>query len=178
MVDSAGRVVWSGLETLAFPVADPETDQPARKRPWAVADNVEPTGLWLFWLEMLDMVWGPRWQLRYNRHNGTTWAQEEPITLPPDVGDTDPRVQDDVFATFHATDQSLWLFWSRRMPTGTPEQTRWQIAYRVKSTLTVDDSGWSEVRTLPAASLDEETREPYALVRADGNLDILPMRWS
>ena len=52
----------------------------ARRQPWAVLDNTN--GLWLFWLELV----GTRWQLKYNRHDGTAWASAAGSSFPLDAG--------------------------------------------------------------------------------------------
>jgi phage tail-like protein len=160
---------WSVAASLVFP-GDPDP-VPQRKRPWAIVENGGPVGLWLFWLEAT----ADGWRVRYNRHDGTNWMLAAPVEFPPEVGDVDPRVQDDLFVTIRPADSSLWLFWARQQPGGGPGQTRWQIAYRVKANLTADDSGWSDVRTLPDAPVGSDAREPFALVNGAGNLELF---WS
>ena len=160
--------VWSAIAPFTLPIGELASSQPQRQRPWAVVDDADPAGLWLFWRE--ETATG--WQLRYNRHDGANWALDMPITFPLDVGDADPQVQDDLFVAFRAADQSLWVFWARQIPTGLPDQTRWQIAYRVKGNLTLDETGWSEVRTLPDAPLDSDEREPAVVVNEAGNLEL------
>jgi phage tail-like protein len=161
--------VWSVVETFLPPEGDPTV---SRRKPAAVADNTG--GLWLFWLERQ----GNRWVLKYNRHNSTTWQVNPSPTFPLDGG-ADPRVLDDVFALFHATDatQRLWVFWGRQDAAAVPGQTRWTVAYRVKAglnpTVTAD---WSTIRTLAkAAGNDDHDRAPSGLVLANRNVELF---WS
>lgn len=170
---------WSSIATLTKD--PPEAPKTERRQPWAVVDNAD--GLWLFWLEKV----GTRWQLKYNRHDDPDWDAESASnflksanSFPLDDGE-DPRVESDLFALFHLhpTDatQRLWVFWARKEPTGEPNQTRWQIAYRVKQGLDPSASDWSEVHTLPKEppNADYHDREPAALVDADGNIELF---WS
>ena len=162
---SAGQ--WSSIATYPDPETDPGTD---RRRPWAVVDRAG--GLWLFWLERV----GVQWRLKYNRYDGTTWELGTAGDFPPDLG-VDPRVEDDLYVLSHPTDltQSLWLFWARRVPTGEPGQTQWQIAYRVKQGIAPAVSDWTPVRTLPKVETGYHDREPAALVDGDGNVELF---WS
>jgi len=155
---------WSPVET--FPQAGPDARQPC-----ALTD--ESGQLWLFWVE-LD---GGRWQVRYNVRTHGDWAQGVPWTMPPHGAD-DPRVEGDLFALAQPWDpqRKLWLFWIRREPAATPGQTRWRIVYRFKAGLNPGNSGdWSELRTLPTPNLDHDDREPSALARADGSIELF---WS
>ncbi len=138
------------------------------RQPWAVADN--EGGLWLFWLERV----GTRWQLKYNRHDGTAWLTSA-RGFPLDNG-TDPRVESDLFVLFHPTDptQRLWVFWARKGSIA-PEQSRWQIAYRVKQGLDPTASDWGVVRTLPNGTPKADDREPAVLAATDGNIELF---WS
>jgi hypothetical protein len=158
--------VWSAIESSA-PFADTTNE---RKTPWSVVDNAG--GLWLFWLERV----GTRWQMKYNRHDGTAWELAPAASSPLDAGE-DPRVESDLYVLFHPTDasQSLWAFWARKVPTGAPEQTRWSVAYRVKGGIDPSVSDWSQIRTLPQAAPDDNDREPAAIISADGNIEIF---WS
>jgi hypothetical protein len=151
---------WSSIDT--FP--DSGID---RRRPWAVADNLG--GLWLFWLEQV----GTEWRLKYNRHDGLTWSAS-PQDFPVEG---DPKVESNLFVLFHPSDatQPLWVFWSRKAPTGEPNQTRWQIAYRVKQSLDPAAADWRVVRTLPKETPDVDDREPAALIAAAGNVELF---WS
>lgn len=155
---------WSTVETFA----DPETE---RNKPWAVVDDIG--GLWLFWLERV----GAKWQLKYNRHDGTVWELDPAASFPLD-GAEDPRVEGDVFVFFHPTDpnQRIWVFWARQEPTGSPDQTRWTVVYRVKQDIDPSVSDWSVIRTLPKATPnDYHDREPAAIVNVDGNIELF---WS
>jgi hypothetical protein len=127
----------------------------------------------LFWLEFIN----GKPQLKYNRHNGTNWQLADGATFPL-VSGQDPRAVNDVFVFFHPTEatQPLWVFWTRQVPSGQPTQTRWQIAYRVKQGLDpTETSDWSEVRILAWAEEGNDDREPSALVREDGNIELF---WS
>lgn len=159
--------VWSAIETN-----EPFTNTPnERKTPSVVVDNTD--GLWLFWLEKV----GPRWQLQYNRYDGIAWSSV--VSFPLD-GVNDPRVQGAPFVLFHPTDAThrLWVFWARQEPTSEPDQTRWDIAYRVKEDIdpTVT-SDWRPIQLLTKAPPDADygDREPSALVNATGDIELF---WS
>lgn len=150
---------WSTIE----PFVDTETE---RKKPWAVVDHLG--GLWLFWLERV----GGRWQLKYNRHNGTAWELIPAASFPLDAGGGDPRVENDLFVLFHSTDstQSIWVFWARKEPTGET------VFYRAKEGIDPNISDdWSEIRTLPKDTPGYHDREPAAFVNEDGNIELF---WS
>ena len=117
---------------------DPGTE---RRAPATAADNTG--GVWLFWLERLAGIW----QIRYNRHNGTTWQLPSNATFPNDGGAI-PRAEDDLFLLFHPTNttQRLWLFWARHEPNG-----RWTVFYRIKAGLDPAANDWSVVRQVPKA---------------------------
>jgi phage tail-like protein len=155
---------WSAIAPVPF------AGTAARRLPQAVVDNTD--GLWLFWLELA----GSQWVLKYNRHDGTAWASTNGIAFPLDTGN-EPRVNGAPFVIFHPTEttQRLWVFWAREEPTGAPNQTRWRIAYRVKSSLTVAASDWSVIRMLPGGPAESQDREPAALVGTDGNIELF---WS
>jgi phage tail-like protein len=142
-----------------------------RRQPWAVTDT--SNALWLFWTEIIN----GQQQLKYNRHDGTNWQLTNAATFPLVSGE-DPRAVNNVFVVIHPTalTQPLWVFWTRQEPLSDTSQTRWQIAYRVKQGLdpTVT-SDWSEVRTLPWAAAGNDDREPSALVRKDGTIELF---WS
>jgi len=156
--------VWSVIKADE-PFADNTNE---RKKPWAVVDNTG--GLWLFWLEKV----GSRWQMKYNRHNGTTWDTAK--SFPLDAG-VNPRVESDLFVLFHPTNvnQRIWVFWARKEPAGEPDQTRWQVVYRVKQSIDPSASDWGTVRTLPKVTSDHHDREPAAIVAMDGNVELF---WS
>ena len=155
---------FSTIET--FPDTDIE-----RKKPWTIVDNTG--GLWLFWMERE----GNRWQLKYNRHNGTGWELDPAASFPLDAGWKDPRVENDLFVLFHPTDsnQRIWVFWARKEPTADPDQTRWTVAYRVKQGIDQNASDWSEIRTLPKDIPEHQDREPAAIVNGAGNIELF---WS
>jgi phage tail-like protein len=158
---------WSAVQLFI----DDEGD---RRQPWAVTDT--SNGLWLFWIEFID----GRQQLKYNRHSGTDWELQTAATFPL-VSGQDPQAVNDVFVLIHPTNatQPLWVFWARQEPSGVSggaPQTRWQIAYRVKQGLDpMATNDWSEVRTLPWAAPGNDDREPSALVREDGTIELF---WS
>jgi hypothetical protein len=155
---------WSGIEI--FSGTDIE-----RNKPWAVVDNTG--GLWLFWMEKE----GNRWQLKYNRHNGSAWELEPAVSFPLDAGGEYPRVENDLFVLFHPTDlnQRIWVFWARKESAGGPDQTRWAVAYRVKQGIDPNASDWSEIRTLPKDIPEHQDREPAAIVNGAGNIELF---WS
>lgn len=160
---------WSVAARLGAlaPFAD---DDRARRLPWAVTDNGGM--LWLFWLELE----GGRWQLRYNRYDGSAWALATPATFPLDGG-ADPRMEAAPFVLFHPSDanQPLWVFWSRTDPATGVAPRRWRIVYRVKATLDPRLTDWSAIRALPPGPADSEDREPAAIVRPNGDVDLV---WS
>jgi hypothetical protein len=160
---------WSPIALLSA-LAPFASDEIARRLPSAVTDN---TGmLWLFWLELE----GGRWQLRYNRYDGTAWALPAAAAFPLDGG-ADPRVEGAPFLMFHPTDrrQPLWVFWARREPASKPGPQRWRIVYRVKATLDPRAMDWSAIRALPPGPADTEDREPAAMVKANGEVELF---WS
>ncbi len=140
-ISSATRAGGGWSQPATF--GDPATQ---RRAPAAVPDNAG--GTWLFWLEKLAGVW----QVRYNRHDGTTWQLANPATFPLDAGAL-PRAEDDLFVLFHPANatQRLWVFWSRHEPGGPAGQTRWTTFYRIKAGLDPNVSDWSTVRQVPKA---------------------------
>lgn len=157
--------IWSFIDVFKSPA---ETEPlPERKQPCAVADNTD--GLWLFWLERV----GVRWQMKYNRHDGTAWGSA--VTFPLD-GTDDPRVEADTFVLMHPTDATkpLWVFWARQEPVAEPGQTRWTIGYRTKGNTNLDDTGWSNIEPFSATPLGYHDREPAAIVNGN-NIELF---WS
>lgn len=119
-------------------------DNVARRSPAILCDH---TGhLWVFWLEQH----GTGWQLRYKRRDAEVWELQTAHTFPRD-GVHDPGVHSDLFVLFqpatYAADATprIWVFWARRVPTSTPRQTRWQLAYRVATG--VDPSALTWIRS-------------------------------
>ena len=152
-------------------IADVFGDQSVeRKDPMALVDSNE--GLWLFWRQKVN----GRWRLHYNRHDGNDWELGVAAEFPAD-GLENPRVEGDVFALFHPNDaaQPIWIFWARQEATGSGNQTRWSVAYRVKEGLDPTDSDWSVIRTMPKADVNDHDREPTAIVTEDGDLEVF---WS
>ena len=160
---------WSPIAPLSA-LAPFATDDIPRRQPWAVADNAGM--LWLFWLELV----GQQWQLRYNRYDGTNWTLAVPATFPVDAG-ADPRVEGPPFVVFHPTDaaQRLWVFWARTEPIGASGQRRWRIVYRVKASLNPSAADWSAIRALPPGPAESQDREPAALVKTNGDVELF---WS
>jgi hypothetical protein len=158
---------WSPVTPFSALAPFATNDMP-RRQPWAVT---EATGmLWLFWLELV----GQQWQLRYNRYDGTNWALPvAPATFPLDAG-ADPRVEGPPFVVFNPVDtaQPLWVFWARTEPVGTSGQQRWRIVYRVKASLNPSTMDWSAIRALPPGPADSQDREPAAIVRANGDIEL------
>lgn len=154
---------WSTIQTLG-------SDRDDRRQPWAVTDS--SNGLWLFWIELTN----GQQTLKYNRQDGSNWQLTEATSFALPTGQN-PQIND-FFALSHPTDttQPLWVFWARQEPADSESQTRWQIAYRTKQgldpTVTTD---WSEVRTLPWTDVGIDDREPSALVRTDGTIELF---WS
>lgn len=141
---------WSPVTVFADAAAP-------RRNPAAVTDG--SGGLWLFWREWLD----GRWQVRFNRHDGTGWQLDPPGVLPDD-GAAPVRVEDDLVALHHPTGLGrIWLFWARPEPGGPAGQTRWSIAWRVKAGLDPAFNDWSEVRLVPKGDAADREREPYPL---------------
>ncbi len=115
--------VWSAVETFGD-----ETRE--RRQPQTLVDH---TGsIWLFWLEKT----GRRWALKYKRREASSWHLASAHTFPLDGGEN-PKVDTDFFVLFQPPETTsdtmprLWVFWSRKVPTGVPKQTRWEIAYRI-----------------------------------------------
>jgi hypothetical protein len=161
--------VWSPVAPLSA-LDSFAADDIQRRQPWAVTDNAGM--LWLFWLELV----GQQWQLRYNRYDGANWALDDPATFPLDAG-TDPRVEGPPFVVFHPTDaaQPLWVFWARTEPIDAPGQRRWRIVYRVKASLDPSAADWSVIRALPPGPAESHDREPAALVKTNGDVELF---WS
>lgn len=155
---------WSGIETFM----DKGNE---RKWPCAVADNAGH--IWLFWLERDGA--NSRWQVKYNRYNGTDWELASPAYFPLD-GLEDPRVEMDPFVLFNHTNQSLWVFWTRRRnPKDRPGEARLIIAYRIKGGIDPDSNDWSEIYELPDDNKDYYDREPACIVNGHGNIELF---WS
>ncbi|MDN3522553.1 hypothetical protein [Halomonas ramblicola] len=125
--------------------------------------------VWLFWLQRE----AGSSRLRYARHAGGGWSAD--VDFPDDDGAL-PRVEAEPFAAFQGAPGSprLFVFWARKRPGGGAGQTRWQIAYRVKTSLAADASGWSNVRTLPVdpPEADFHDRQPFAHVDDGGELTL------
>jgi len=153
---------WSAIETLS----DVEGDC---RNPWAIPDNEQ--GLWLFWLGRV----GPKWQLKYNRYDGSAWELDMPAVFPL-AANEDPRVEADPFVLLHPTspDQKLWLFWARKEPDPMGGRACWTVVFRTKTGLDPSASDWGEIHTMPkdttASGCDD--RCPAALVGKNGNIEL------
>lgn len=150
---------WSPITPFEL-AGDPE-EGVDRRRPCVVTDDQQR--LWLFWLEKT----GGDWRMRFSVHNGNGWlpkAQELP---------GNPGIDDDPFVLFNPADAGrlIWVFWARRVPTGAPNQTRWQIAYRFKKSLDPAAADWSDIAVLPEDAGDADDREPAAVV-ANAKIDL------
>lgn len=112
-----------------------------RKRPFAVVDHLDH--IWLFWHEQTS----EGWTLKYQRQEAGTWVVEHAHTFPLDGTDA-PRVDADVFVLFQPPETTpdniprLWVFWARQVGTGEPNQTRWEIAYRVAINVDPNEFVW------------------------------------
>ena len=135
--------------------------------PAAVADGAG--GLWLFWRERS----GGRWQVRFNRNDGTNWQLGPAGTLPHGRRAAG-RVDDDLIALSQpaSAGERLWLFWARHEPGGPPGQTRWSIVWRVKQGL--DPAARTGRRPpVPKSGIGGyHDREPGGLLAAGGNLEL------
>jgi hypothetical protein len=160
---------WSPVSPLGA-LAPFATDNIPRRQPCAVTDNAGV--LWLFWLELANQ----QWQLRYNSYDGTNWTLAVPAMFPLDAAG-DPRVEGPPFIVFHPTDaaQRLWIFWTRTEPVGATGQRRWRIVYRVKASLNTSAADWSAIRVLPPGPALSQDREPAALVKVNGDVEVF---WS
>lgn len=152
---------WSPIETFA----DSENEH---KRPLAIADDTG--GLWLFWLEKV----GTRWQMKYNRHDGTNWELDPPADFP-----MDGESMEDPFVLFNAADSAkpIFVFWARKEPTPEPDRMKWTIAYRFKQSLNPTTADWvATVHILPKDPTDAtyHDREPAPFV-TNGNIELF---WS
>jgi hypothetical protein len=152
----------AGVWTAAQVYGDTTTE---RRNPAVVADGTG--GIWLFWREWAD----GRWQLRFNRNDGTNWQLTPDGTMPQDGGQP-VDVDDDLIAVVNPSPAgTLWLFWSRHDP-ASAGQTRWSVAWRVKQGLDPTAADWSGVQVLPKGSPDVHDREPAPLPAANGNLEL------
>lgn len=140
-----------------------------RRYPQTVLDDSDR--LWLFWLEKFNK----RWQLRYNRHDGTDWG--EPITFPLDTGN-DPDVMRDLQVLIDPSLGSprILVFWSRQAEISVPGITRWEVVYRIKTDINFDDLNWSSINKLPKDVIDDNhhDREAYPALTSTG----LEVFWS
>lgn len=152
---------WSSAE---LPTASGEQ----RRQPVATAVG---DSLWLFWLERSS----EGWRLQYDsRTNLAPWGGQ--IALPDDVGGLNPRVEEDLHVVFQPPLASprLFIFWVRKSTGPSPGQQRWEIAYRVKTNLNQDASGWSNVRVISKTPVgaDWHDKQPFAFVNGAGELEL------
>jgi hypothetical protein len=149
---------WSAPEPVSITAGE-------ARQPSVFVDGTER--LWIFWLERI----GRSQQLRYSRHDGTTWGA--PVTFPLD-GPDDARVEADPFVLFDAASSRIWVFWTRQIVIAA-DQTRWEIAYRIKGDSNFDAANWSVIRTLPKpANADYHDRQPAAQLDVAG----IELYWS
>jgi hypothetical protein len=156
---SAGA--WSEAATFG-------TDLLQRRAPAATVDS--SGGLWLCWLE-LD---AGRWQMKYNRHDGTDWQLASPALFPQDAG-VDPRVDSEPFVLAFTSGavERLMVLWSRKEPAALPGQTRWTVACRVKGSVDPANSAdWGGVLLKPKDTADINDSDPIALAGPAGNVEI------
>ncbi len=132
------QVYEAGLWSAPKIFGDPRASQ---KRPFTILDHSKH--LWLFWLEKN----GNTWQIKFLRQENNLWNIPAAHTMPTDVGE-DPIVQTDLFVFFQPSasasdgDPKIWVFWTRKIPTGQPNQTRWEIAYRIATNIDPDAFTW------------------------------------
>jgi len=151
---------WS--ETAVF--RDP-TGQ--RRSPVAAVD--EDGGLWLFWQEKN----GNRWQLQYNRHDGSVWQLEPPALFPQDGGE-DVAVETIPTALILSSGgpQQLVLLWEQRLDTGAGRKC-WSLVYRVKTGIDpLTSSDWNPIERKPKSLPTTNESDPIAIAGESGILQI------
>ena len=157
-------------ETGPFAEGGVVDETAARHRPWAVIDNAGD--LWLFWMQN-D---GQGWRLRYNRRTAAAWGTA--VSFPLD-GTADPRVETEPHVVIEPAvpDPRIWVFWTRQGQAAAGGRTYSEVAYRVKTGLTLDDLNWSSVATLPRVPVGAtyHDREPAALIDGAGGVELF---WS
>jgi len=132
------QIYEAGVWTEAQVFGDPAASQ---KRPFAIIDHTNH--LWLFWLEKK----GETWQIKFLRQENNRWNIAAAHTMPTDAGE-DPVVQTDLFVFFQPGTASgdgapkIWVFWTRKVKTGQPNQTRWEIAYRIAANIDPNTFTW------------------------------------
>ena len=129
--------------------------------------------LWLFWLELV----GQQWQLRYNRYDGTNWALAVPATFPRRCWSRPARRRCRRLSCFTRPMRRNACGSSGHEPNrvGASGQRRWRIVYRVKASLNPSAADWSAIRALPPGPAESQDREPAALVKANGDVELF---WS
>jgi phage tail-like protein len=154
---------WAAAERVTLADDPPERE---RRAACAVGDG---SGVWLF--AHVRNAAGAPWNLCVNRHDGTRWELDRFLDVEA------PVAPHDVAAAFHPTDAArpLWLFWAEQRPvTGAAPQTRWVVRFAVKTGLhagTGDD--WDDPVDVPRPDrAGEHEREPWPLVRPDGDLEL------
>ena len=166
---------WSTIGSLVDP-DDPTP--PDRRSPGAVLDD--NGNLWLFWLEKA----GPRWQIRFNHHQGPDWDAVSPPEFLADAGtftaDQNGTISeyDDLFIfSSSSPEPRLYVFWARRVKIssersgGNPERRRWQIAYSYARPQS--PAFWSDIQTVPMYPSDDDCREPAAIWNeAEGSIEL------
>jgi hypothetical protein len=136
-----------------------------RKKPLAVRDG--SGGIWLFWLERK----GTSWQMKYNRHDGTSWQLPLPADFP-----MNSNTMEDAFCLSNFDDPAapVYIFWAQKEPSGQPDIKHWVIAYRFKQSSDPAISDWSAVQILPKIPADAvyHDREPAACINNDGEIEL------
>ncbi|MEW6519552.1 MAG: phage tail protein [Thermodesulfobacteriota bacterium] len=153
--------VWS--DTADFGPAGSQ-----RRSPATAVDS--GGGLWLFWLEF-D---AGRWQMKYNRHDGTNWQLDPPALFPQDGG-LDARVESEPAALSFTSGgaERLMVLWSQREPGGLAGQTRWSVACRIKDGLDPANSAdWGAIQLKAKDTAEVSDSDPLAVANADGTLEI------
>ena len=113
----------------------------SRKRPFVIIDHT--AHIWIFWLEKQ----AAKWELKFLREEDNAWNIPAAHTFPFDAGE-DPVVQTDLFVFFQPGASAIngrpkiWVLWSRKVQTGVPAQTRWEIAYRFAENIDPDEFVW------------------------------------
>lgn len=164
--------VWSdsdpSVESNPFAEAGAVDDRPQRTKPIVATDDSDR--LWLFWLQNNDNGW----ELRYNsREAGDAGTWGTVVILPPEAG-SNPQLETDPIVTISVTD--IALFWARKAVGPVSGQTRWEVAYRIKADLALDNANWGPIQTLPKSISDEDhhDREPCPVLD-NGNIELF---WS
>jgi hypothetical protein len=116
--------------------------------------------VWLFWSSRRT----GRWNIWYNRCDGTSWGTAKPLTAGPEA-DREPSVVVDP-----AGGGKIWAFWSRQKANGL-----WNIFYRITKKLDFNthvDSDWTALSELSPVPADYDNKEPAALLTDTDKIDL------